>query len=185
MLWGENRGKWKGRPNPGHLWLEPPVLCHWATEPDNHQPKQSSECTAQVVLNALAAHLTRAQVEVYSELSFSHQNIYFPAWGKMLWAHVSCNIEMTFFEKSTGSRVAQELLCSASWTRFQEWATHPDVMYNAFFMDAWYNQGILCDDNMEISSSRNKSESPLPVLPFTNSHTVLMSLSSTPRSPGG
>ena len=37
MLWGENRGKWKGRQppgvklvNPGHLWLESPVLCHWA-----------------------------------------------------------------------------------------------------------------------------------------------------------
>ena len=37
MLWGENRGisKWKGtashqESNPGHLCLEPPVLCHWA-----------------------------------------------------------------------------------------------------------------------------------------------------------
>ena len=37
MLWGENRGKWKGRQPPGvkpvnprHLWLESPVLCHWA-----------------------------------------------------------------------------------------------------------------------------------------------------------
>ena len=31
MLWGEKRGKWKSREsNPGHLWLEPPVLSHWA-----------------------------------------------------------------------------------------------------------------------------------------------------------
>ena len=34
MIWGENRGKWKNssrrESNPGHLWLEPPVLCHWA-----------------------------------------------------------------------------------------------------------------------------------------------------------
>ena len=32
MLWGANRGKWKSHreSNPGHLWLEPPVLCHWA-----------------------------------------------------------------------------------------------------------------------------------------------------------
>ena len=30
MLWGENRGKRKGQQsNPGPLWLEPPVLCHW------------------------------------------------------------------------------------------------------------------------------------------------------------
>ena len=32
---GENRGKWPAvtgsRTRPGHLWLEPPVLCHWAT----------------------------------------------------------------------------------------------------------------------------------------------------------
>ena len=36
MLWGENRGKWKKassrrESNQGHPWLEPPVLCHWAT----------------------------------------------------------------------------------------------------------------------------------------------------------
>ena len=35
MLWGENRKKWKKagshwESNPGHLWLVPPVLCHWA-----------------------------------------------------------------------------------------------------------------------------------------------------------
>ena len=31
--------------NPGHLWLEPPVLCHWMRrQPDNHQPSQSSIC---------------------------------------------------------------------------------------------------------------------------------------------
>ena len=32
---GENRGKWKGWQlpwvQPKHLWLEPPVLCHWGT----------------------------------------------------------------------------------------------------------------------------------------------------------
>ena len=39
MLWGESRGKWKRSVagsrrelNPGHIWLEPPVLCHWATD---------------------------------------------------------------------------------------------------------------------------------------------------------
>ena len=32
MLWGANRGKWKDwQSNSEHLWLEPPVLCHWAT----------------------------------------------------------------------------------------------------------------------------------------------------------
>ena len=35
MLWGENRGKWKRPAATGSwtqdTWLEPPVLCHWAT----------------------------------------------------------------------------------------------------------------------------------------------------------
>ena len=40
--------------NPEHLWLEVPVLCHWATIAG----QQSSICTAQVRLNAsVAAHL--------------------------------------------------------------------------------------------------------------------------------
>ena len=33
--------------NPGRLWLEPPVLCQWPTEPrqpDDHQLSQSSMC---------------------------------------------------------------------------------------------------------------------------------------------
>ena len=37
--------------NPGHLWLEPPVLCAtdpWQ-QPDNNRPSQSAICTAQVV----------------------------------------------------------------------------------------------------------------------------------------
>ena len=52
MLWGENRGEWKSQQSPG---IEPgtPGLCSQcsATElrqPDNHQPSQSSICTAQV-----------------------------------------------------------------------------------------------------------------------------------------
>ncbi len=53
--------------NPGHLWLEPPVLCQWPTEPrqpDDHQPSQSCMCTAQVVLNASVAHLAATQLGV-------------------------------------------------------------------------------------------------------------------------
>ena len=52
MLWGKNRGKWKGQQPPG---IEPrtPGLCSQcsATELwqlDNHQPSQSSLCTAQL-----------------------------------------------------------------------------------------------------------------------------------------
>ena len=58
MIWGENRGKWKGRQSPG---IEPktPGLCSQcsATElrqSDNHQPSQSSICTAQVGLKCLS-----------------------------------------------------------------------------------------------------------------------------------
>ena len=56
MLWGENRGKWKGRSrqesNPGHLRFEPPVLCHWAmttTNPHNflYVPFTSYSCSSQ------------------------------------------------------------------------------------------------------------------------------------------
>ena len=38
MLWGERSEKAGSRQesNPGHLWLELPVLCH--CQPDNHQP---------------------------------------------------------------------------------------------------------------------------------------------------
>ena len=53
--------------NPGHLWFEPPVLCHEAQQPDNHQPSQSSICTTQVVLNASVTHLAATQY-VPSEL---------------------------------------------------------------------------------------------------------------------
>ena len=36
---------------PGHLWLEPPVFCHIEPrQPANHQPSQSSMCTAQVLM---------------------------------------------------------------------------------------------------------------------------------------
>ena len=58
MLWGANRGKWKGRQPLG---IEPrtPGLCSQcsATElrqPDIHQPPQSSICTAQVGLKCLS-----------------------------------------------------------------------------------------------------------------------------------
>ena len=54
--------------NPGHLWLEPPVLCQWPTDPrqlDNHQLSQSSICTAQVVLNASVTHLAATQLGVH------------------------------------------------------------------------------------------------------------------------
>ena len=50
MLWGENRGKWKGWQLPG-IESRTPGLCSQcsATElrqPDNHQSSQSSICTA-------------------------------------------------------------------------------------------------------------------------------------------
>ena len=40
MLWGENREAGSHRElNPGNLWLEHPVLCHWCHwQPDDHQP---------------------------------------------------------------------------------------------------------------------------------------------------
>jgi len=64
MLRGENRGSEKAgshwESNPGHLWLEP-------RQPDDHQPSQSSICSAQVALNATVAHLTATQY-VPSEL---------------------------------------------------------------------------------------------------------------------
>ena len=44
---------------PGHLWLESPVLYQLSN--DNHQPSQSSICTAQVVLNASVTHLAATQ----------------------------------------------------------------------------------------------------------------------------
>ena len=59
----KNRGKWKGQShrelNPGHLWLEPPVLCHWVTTAGQWKVKapKTSICTAQVVLNLSVAQV--------------------------------------------------------------------------------------------------------------------------------
>ena len=96
--------------------------CHQcsATEPwqaDNHQPSQSSICTAQVVLNASVTHLAatqhvpsephygfagkfspsgknrlswlsgRALVAQPEVSGFNSQIHLFPAWGKMLWGY--------------------------------------------------------------------------------------------------
>ena len=62
--------------NPGHLWLEPPVLCYWATTA-GRPPTLTTlyMCTAQVVLkqNASVTHLAATQ---YVSLSlFSPHNI--------------------------------------------------------------------------------------------------------------
>ena len=56
-----------------HLWLEPPVLCHWATRPDNHQP---SQFWVQLLLTT----------GLFTFLYFRLITSTFPVWGKMLWA---------------------------------------------------------------------------------------------------
>ena len=43
--------------NSEHLWLELPVLTTEPRQPDNHQPSQTSLCTAQVVLIAAGSPL--------------------------------------------------------------------------------------------------------------------------------
>ena len=60
MFWGQNRGS----------------VCSTAElrQPDNHQPSQSSICTAQVVLNASATHLAATQY-VPSECHFPWESV--------------------------------------------------------------------------------------------------------------
>ena len=55
--------------NPGHLWLEPPVLCHWATTAGQPPALTILYCTACIdgILNASVVHLVATQY-VPSEL---------------------------------------------------------------------------------------------------------------------
>ena len=72
-LWGEIEGSEKAGSrqelNPGHLWLEPPVLCPWATIYAN---QTTTNPLYVVILNASVAHLAATQY-VLSENSLNQE----------------------------------------------------------------------------------------------------------------
>ena len=89
MRW--NRGEWKGRQSPG---IKPrtPGLCSQCSttelqQLDNHQPSQSSICTAQVRLKCLSctpdSHWVRFPVTAGLSLYFRLiTSKFIPTWGK-------------------------------------------------------------------------------------------------------
>ena len=96
-----------------HLTLEQLKQANYcsATEPqqpDNHQPSQSSICTAQVVLNASVTHLKPevSWVRLSAAANLFHFPLFcliksiFPAWGKMLLANYCCRDICGAFEAS-------------------------------------------------------------------------------------
>ena len=79
--------------NPGHLWLEPPVLCHWAMTAG-----QPPTLTILFSPHSIQIHL-------------------FPAWGKMLSAIMET--AMVFWnEKCNVFHVTLYHLCDASYINF-------------------------------------------------------------------
>ena len=61
----QNRGKWKkasSQSNPEHLWLEPPVLCHWATA-TGQPPTLTMLYIAEVVLTSLFSLSTQKKTK--------------------------------------------------------------------------------------------------------------------------
>ena len=78
-------------------------------QPDNHQPSQSSICTAQVVLNASVAHLAATL--------FSPKFIYFQCEARCLSMQVVLPHQRTPYSFANTNGHKQHSLGSTSWAR--------------------------------------------------------------------